>query len=106
MDKYIIVTTLCDKEEIANKIINTLLEKRLVAGSQVSKVYSKYWWDNKLEEAEEYKLEFRTKKNLFKDIENEIKKIHDYEIAEISYNEIKNASKEFLSWIDENVKIK
>ena len=35
MDKYIIVITLCDKEEIANKIINTLLEKRLVAGSQV-----------------------------------------------------------------------
>ena len=28
MDKYIIVITLCDKEEIANKIINTLLEKR------------------------------------------------------------------------------
>lgn len=38
MDKYIVVTTLCNKEEIANKIINTLLEKKLVAGSQVSKV--------------------------------------------------------------------
>ena len=30
MDKYIIVTTLCNKEEIANKIIDTLLEKKLV----------------------------------------------------------------------------
>lgn len=49
MDKYIIVTTLCDKEEIANKILNTLLEKRLVAGSQLSNVHSKYWWNNKLE---------------------------------------------------------
>ena len=38
MDKYIIVTTLCNKEEIANKIIDTLLEKKLVAGSQVFKV--------------------------------------------------------------------
>lgn len=27
MDKYIIVTTLCNKEEIANKIVDTLLEK-------------------------------------------------------------------------------
>ena len=35
MDKYIIVTTLCDKEETVIKIIDTLLEKRLVAGSQV-----------------------------------------------------------------------
>lgn len=46
MDKYIIINTFCDKEEIANKIINNLLEKRLVAGSQISKVYSKYHWNN------------------------------------------------------------
>ena len=99
MDEYIIVTTFCDKKEIANKIINRLLEKRLVASSQVSKVHSKYWWNNELEESDEYKLEFRKKKSLFSKIENEIKKIHNYETAEISYSEIKGASKEFLDWI-------
>ena len=104
MDKYIIVTTLCNKEEVANKIIDTLLEKKLIAGSQVNKVHSKYWWNNKLEECNEYKLEFRTKEKLFSKIENEIKKIHDYEVAEILYYEIKNTSKEFLDWIDKNVK--
>ena len=103
MDKYIIVTTLCDKKEIANKIIDILLEKKLVAGSQMTKVNSKYWWNNKLEECDEYKLEFRTKEKLFSKIENEVKKIHDYEVAEISYYEIKNASKEFFNWIDKNV---
>ena len=85
MNKYIIVTTLCNKEEIANKIANTLLDNKLVAGSQISKIHSKYWWNNKLEECNEYKLEFRTKEKLFSKIENEIKKIHDYEVAEISY---------------------
>ena len=101
MDKYIIVTTLCNKEEIANKIIDTLLE--LIVGSQVTKVHSKYWWNNKLEECDEYKLEFRTKETIFNEIENEIKQIHDYEVAEISYYEIKNASKEFFDWIDKNI---
>ena len=104
MDKYIIVTTVCDKEEIANKIIDTLLEKKLIAGSQVTKVHSKYWWNNKLEECDVYKLELRTKESKFAIIENEIKGIHNYEVAEISYCEIKNASKDFLDWIDENVK--
>lgn len=104
MDKYIIVTTLCDKKEISNKIMNVLLEKKLVAGSQMTKVHSKYWWNNKLEECDEYKLEFRTKETLFNEIENEIKQIHDYEVAEISYYEIKNASKDFLDWINDNVK--
>lgn len=104
MDEYIIVTTLCNKKEIANKIIDTLLEKKLVAGSQLSKVYSKYWWNHELEECDEYKLEFRTKESLFVEIENEIKKIHDYETAEISYSEIKGANKDFLSWIDKETK--
>lgn len=100
MDKYIIVTTLCDKEKVANKIIDSLLEKKLVAGSQLSKVHSKYWWNHKLEECDEYKLEFRTKESLFNEIEAEIKKIHDYKVAEICYCEIINADSNFLSWID------
>ena len=103
MDKYIIVRTFCDKEEIANRIIDTLLEKKLVAGTQVSKVHSKYWWNNEIEESDEYKIELRTKENLFDKIEKEIKEIHDYEVAEISYCEIAGASREFLNWIDENV---
>lgn len=104
MEKYIIFTTLCNKEDIANKIIETLLEKKLVAGSQLYKIHSRYWWNNKLEQCDEYKLEFRTKESLFDEIENEIKKIHDYETAEISYSEIKSASKNFLTWIDKETK--
>lgn len=104
MDKYIVVTTLCDKKKIANQIVDILLSKKLVAGSQVTKVNSKYYWNEKLEEGSEYKLEFRTKESKFRDIEEEIKKIHNYEVAEISSYEIKNASKEFLNWIDENIK--
>ena len=104
MDKYIVVTTLCNKEEIANKIIDTLLEKKLVAGAQMSKGDSKYWWNNELEKCDEYKLEFRTKESLYGKIETEIKKIHNYEVAEISYTEIKDGSKAFLNWIDSNIK--
>ena len=103
MSKYIVVTTLCDKEEIKDKIIDSLLEKRLVAGSQVSIVKSKYLWNNNLEENDEYKIEFRTRKDLYKEIEEEIKSIHDYEVCEISYYEI-DGSNEFIKWIDDSVR--
>ena len=49
-------------------------------------------------------MEFRTKENLFSAIENEIKKIHDYETAEISYSEIKCANTDFPTWIDKETK--
>lgn len=103
MDSYVVVKTLCDNKDIANKIIDTLLEKKLIAGSQMSKVSSKYWWKNTIEENIEYKLEFRTKESKYPLIEREIKKIHNYDVAEISYYELKNGSKEFLHWIDENM---
>lgn len=104
MEKYIVVVTLCDRVDIANKIIERLLEMELIAGSQITKVHSKYWWNNKLEECDEYKLEFRTKNSLFNKIKEEIKNIHNYEVAEISSYEIINADNEFLKWINDCTK--
>lgn len=99
MDQYIIVTTLTDKESIALKIQDELLKKNLVAGVQMAKVKSKYWWNNEIEEREEFHLEMRTKKSLYKIIEKIIKGINDYDVCEISYYEI-NGSKDFLNWQD------
>lgn len=44
---------------VARKMVEI---EKLYNLSQLSKVYSKYWWNNKLEECDEYKLNFRTKK--------------------------------------------
>ena len=98
MNDYIIVTTLCNKRDVADKIINNLLEKNLVAGSHLYEVESKYWWDNKIETEKEYKIDFRTKREHFSE------KVHDYYVAEISAVNIETASKDFLDWIDETVK--
>ena len=54
MDKYIVVSTLTSNKEIADRIVDVLLKKRLIAGSQISKVESKYWWNNSIEISDEY----------------------------------------------------
>ena len=100
MEKCIIVTTLSDNLDNINKIQKELLEKHLVSGCQVSEVNSTYWWNNKITESKEYKLEVRTLEKLFSDIELIIKQNHNYELPEISYYEI-NGSKEILDWINE-----
>ena len=100
MNDYIVITTLCDKEEISNKIINTLLDNKLVSGTQVNIVHSKYWWNNKLEECDEYKIELRTKLELYDRIYEIIREIHDYEVFELSYRKIDGANKEFFDWIN------
>ena len=102
MERYIIVTTLCKDKRIAETICDNLLNKHLVAGCQVSKVDSKYWWNGRLELAHEYKLEFRTVESFFDLIKDEITEVHDYEVPEISAIEFRDANDEFMSWISEN----
>lgn len=101
---YFIVTTLCDKEEIANKISKTLMEQRLVAGSQIYKVKSDYWWGGKIESKEEFKLEFRTRIDKVSEIIEIIKSIHDYQVPAISATQIICLTDEMKNWIDESIK--
>lgn len=100
MEKYIVVTTLSDNLNIIKNIQKGLLEKHLVSGCQISEVNSTYWWNNEINESNEYKLEVRTLEKLFSKIELIIKQNHNYELPEISYYEI-NGSKEILEWINE-----
>ena len=60
MEKYIVVTTLSDNLNIIKNIQKGLLEKHLVSGCQISEVNSTYWWNNEINESNEYKLEVRT----------------------------------------------
>ena len=53
-------------------------EKKLVAGSQISKVRSDYWWERKVETKEELKLEFRIMEDKINETVERIKSIHDY----------------------------
>lgn len=100
MEKYIVVTTLSDNLNIIKNIQKGLLEKHLVSGCQISEVNSTYWWNNEINESNEYKLEVRTLEKLFSKIKLIIKQNHNYELPEISYYEI-NGSKEILEWINE-----
>lgn len=46
----------------------------------------------------------KTKKTLFKEVEKEILKIHDYETCEIISYDITNENEKFLKWIEEETK--
>lgn len=100
---YYIVTTLCDKQEIADRISKTLMEKRLVVGSQISKVISDYWWGGKIETKEEFKLEFKTRSDKINEIIEVIKSIHDYQIPAISRTEIQCLTEDMKKWINESL---
>ncbi len=102
MNKVINVVLICDNYNLAINIQNILLEKKLIAGSQMTEIKSKYWWNNELFEKIEYRIDMKTVISLYKNIYDEVRKVHNYEIFELSYYEI-NGNSEFLDWVRNQV---
>ncbi len=102
---FVIIMVTCDSREEARKIANRLLAKRLVACANIlSGVESKFWWERKIDSAVETLLIMKTKKSNFKKIENEVKKLHSYEVPEIIAIPVVAGSRDYLNWIEESVR--
>ena len=76
------VITSVDGREALEKIGRRLLEKKLVACLQIiGPVRSVYWWKGRLEEAEEWIGVMKTRRELYGEVEEEIRALHPYETA-------------------------
>lgn len=99
--EYILVTTTFDNEEEANRVIDLLLEKRLVSCCQKSTIVSKYHWKGNIETANEYFVQMKSKKGLYKEIEKVILENHSYETPQIVAYDIIDGFKDYIDWIEE-----
>jgi len=86
----------------ANKISDTLVKKKLIAGSLILKGPSRYWWEGKIVEKKYYNIQaFSLMKNKSKIIP-EVKKLHSDECPIIAFSRI-DGNDEFLKWVKESV---
>ena len=104
MGKYIMITTTFDNKDEANKISELLLKERLVSCCQLSNITSSYHWKGKIEHTEEYLLQMKSKKELYKEIEKVILNNHSYETPQLIAYDIIDGYKEYLDWIEEETK--
>jgi len=101
---YCIILTSCNNEKTRDNIINKLLiEKKLSACIKSKEVQSHYIWQNKLQNCKEYLLTIKSKKGLFKKIEEQIIEIHDYQIPEIIMIPIEDGNKDYLNWLEAEI---
>lgn len=103
MKPFIIQTTYFSKKD-AQKLANILLDKRLAACIQISKIRSFYTWENQLCEDKEYLVTIKTEKNNYKKIKRKIKENHSYDVPEIIGLELKKTSKDYKKFIKDSTK--
>jgi periplasmic divalent cation tolerance protein len=101
VEKFIVALVVASSEEEAKKIARVLVEKKLAACVNIIKgVQSVFRWEGKLAEENEVLLIIKTKSKQFKNVEDEVKKLHSYDVPEIIALPIVSGSKDYLFWVD------
>lgn len=89
-----------DREE-ALRIGRSLLESRLVACINVlAGMHSEYWWESRLEQAEECVLIAKTMGSRQDEIVRKVKELHGYTVPCVVFLPISGGNPEYLAWIE------
>jgi uncharacterized protein involved in tolerance to divalent cations len=91
----------CGSWQEAQRIADTLLEKRLVACVEMMAVKSKSWWQNQLEETDEVKLIMESITDNFNHVEAEVAKLHSYDTFVLQQLPITRLSQKAQTWLTE-----
>ncbi len=95
--------TVSDKKD-ADKIVNTLLDKHLVACARQMPVSSDYWWQGKKEHSEEILLMMESAIKLFPKVETEVQKLHSYDAFVLEATPVERISAKALEWLEQELK--
>lgn len=84
MNKVIHVVLICNNYDLAINIQNILLDKKMIADCQMMETNSKHFWNKELFNKTEYRIDMKTIDLLYKSIYDEVRKVHNYEVFELS----------------------
>ncbi|MBP7215964.1 MAG: divalent-cation tolerance protein CutA [Candidatus Omnitrophica bacterium] len=98
---YIVVFITASSKKEARAIAKTLLKQKLVACVNIiDQIESLFWWQGKIDQAQEVLLVAKTKKAKFSQVEKAVRACHSYEVPEIIALPIAVGSQPYVRWID------
>ncbi len=99
----VVLITVPDKKT-ARRITEAILKDRLAACVNiVDKVSSFFWWQGKIDSAQELLLVAKTQKKKLAALVKKVKSLHGYSVPEIIALPISKGYLPYLKWIDESL---
>ena len=104
MQVGIIIMSTFPDEKSAISMAERLINKKLCACVNLTKVRSLYSWNNKLEDHEEYLALFKSTSSASKELKSNIERAHPYEVPEIVELKMNKVSSGYMSWLAKSTK--
>jgi periplasmic divalent cation tolerance protein len=95
----VIVSTYPDKKSIS-KVAHIVVERRLAACVNYTKINSVYTWKGKIEDAKEFLALFKTTKESKQKLKEEIARSHPYDVPEIVEIRMDDVSLPYMKWLE------
>lgn len=102
---YVQMVLTCGSWQEAQRIVDSLLEKQLIACAEFIPIKSKFRWKESIEENDEIKLIMESAEHYFDQIEAEIAKLHSYETFVLQSLPITQLSQAAAVWLENELKI-
>ena len=99
MKPVIVISTYPDKSSIS-KFAKVIVQSKLVACVNYTKISSVYSWDDKIENSSEYLAIFKTSSKNKSKLKKEIQKSHPYDVPEIAEISVNSINDSYLKWIE------
>lgn len=102
-ENCVVVFITTPSEESADKISRNLLDEKLAAcASIIHGVRSLFWWEGKIDEANECLVICKTRQSLVERLTESVRKHHEYKVPEIIALPIIGGNWDYLKWIKES----
>jgi len=89
-------------ENVARKMTNHLLQKRLVACGNIFKVESRYWWKDVIQDDKEWAALYKTSAGCWDALVQEVEHVHPYDVPCVIRYEVQ-ANPSYEKWVESEV---
>ena len=96
------VITTVDSLDNAQQLAAVLVERKLGACVQISRISSVYVWQGETRNDEEFRLLIKTQKDRYSDVEAAILEAHPYELPAIFAIDIDQGYGPYADWVQAN----
>jgi periplasmic divalent cation tolerance protein len=98
--EYCQVSTTTDSRQAAADLARSAVQVRAAAcGQVVGPIDSVYWWDGKIDDAQEWLVVFKTTAERSDALIEHIRAHHTYEVPEIIRTPITGGNDAYLAWV-------
>ncbi len=103
--QHVVVLVTAPSSKEAKVIASAVLEARLAACANViSKIESFFWWEDKLQKADEVQIVFKTTLGCLEKLEKLVLETHTYDTPEFLVLPTLGGNAAYLDWLNHSVK--